>query len=309
MTPGAAWSSPIYQQTVLIVLSFIFAAGLFTYFFRKRNYYFIVSWASIKSWLFVAPFLFGLLGLAEPWPLIVITLIAILGAKVFFQLMGMFHRSYFVLICYAGILGLAAGIYSDYLGLYNILPMIVLGASCLVPLVRNNYKRMIQYISLTNLAFVFLGWSFMHLALILKLENGIYQVMYLIILTEICDNTTLAISRSIGRVKIFDRIDHKRTWAGFTVSTLITIAVAFAMRHLLPDRSQYYWLTSGIIASLGGLFGDMLMTVIRRDAGIKVVGAFVLGRGDFLHRMDRLIFVAPIYYYVMLALHEVVRQS
>jgi phosphatidate cytidylyltransferase len=41
------------------------------------------------------------------------------------------------------------------------------------------------------------------------------------------------------------------------------------------------------------------MTVIRRDAGIRMVGPFILGRGDFLHRMDRLIFVAPIYYYVM----------
>jgi phosphatidate cytidylyltransferase len=41
------------------------------------------------------------------------------------------------------------------------------------------------------------------------------------------------------------------------------------------------------------------MTVIRRDAGIKVVGLFILGRGDFLDRMDRLIFVAPIYFYVI----------
>jgi phosphatidate cytidylyltransferase len=56
---------------------------------------------------------------------------------------------------------------------------------------------------------------------------------------------------------------------------------------------------SGLIAAFGGFIGDMVMTVIRRDAGIKVVGTFILGRGDFLHRMDRLIFVAPIYYYAI----------
>ena len=298
----SSWSSPIYQQTVMIVLAAIFTMGVFTFFFRKKNYYFIVSWASLKSWLFIAPPLFGLLGLPQPWPYVVITLIAIFGAKIFFQLMGMFHRSYFVLICYAGIIGLGCAVYFNRLDLYNILPMIVLGASCLVPLLRNNYKRMIQYISLTNLAFVFLGWSFMHLALILKFEGGIYQLMYVIILTEICDNTNLAISRAIGGPKILDGIDNKRTWPSTGVAIVITICVAFAMRHLLPDRSQYYWLTAGIVASLGGLIGDMLMTVIRRDAGIKVVNTFILGRGDFLHRMDRLIFVAPIYYYVMLAL-------
>lgn len=299
---NGAWGSAIYRETALIILSFLFISGAVVYLRRKTNYYFVVSWASIKSWLFVAPLLFGVFGLPEPWPLIVLTILALYGAKVFFQLMGMFHRSYFVIICYVGILALAGSIYINRLDLYNMFPMIVLGISCLVPLIRNNYSRMIQYISLTNLAFVFLGWSFMHLGLLLKLNNGVYQVMYLLILTEFCDNTTLAISRYIGSVKIFNKIDHRRTLGGFLLSAVITIFVAAAMRQLLPDQSELYWLTSGIVASVGGLFGDMVMDVIRRDAGIRVLGAFVLGRGDFLQRVDRLIFVAPIYYYVMLYL-------
>jgi phosphatidate cytidylyltransferase len=300
----AAWNSPVYQETVLLVLGFLFFSGLIVFFLRKKNYYFVVSWASIKSWLIFAPLLFGFFGTPEPYPLIALTLIAIFGAKIFFQLMGMFHRSYFVFICYLGILFLGWSIHYRRLDLYNLLPMLVLGLSCLVPLVRNNYKRMIQYMSLTTLAFVFLGWSFMHLGLIMQFEKGIYQVMYLIILTEFCDNTNLAISRYIGRIKLIDRIDFRRTLESTVVSALITIALAFAMRHLLPDGSEKYWLVSGLIASIGGFIGDMAMAVVRKDAGIRVVGAFILGRGDFLHRMDRLIFVAPLYYYAMLYLPE-----
>ncbi|MGZ3653322.1 MAG: phosphatidate cytidylyltransferase, partial [Bdellovibrionota bacterium] len=63
-----------------------------------------------------------------------------------------------------------------------------------------------------------------------------------------------------------------------------------------------YWLVAGLVASVGGLFGDLIMMVMRKDAGVKDVGPFILGRGDFLQRMDRLIFVAPIYYYVMRSL-------
>lgn len=301
---AAAIMSPIYQQTTLIVLGFLFFSGLILFLLRKKNYYFVFSWASIKSWLFVAPILFVVLGLPEPWPLVALTLTSILGAKIFFQIMGMYHRSWFVLTCYAGIYLLAWSIYNDRLDVYNIAPVIVIGVSCMVPMIRNNYKHMIQYISLTNLAFVFLGWSFMHLGLILKLPNGIYQLMYVIILTEFCDNTTLAISRYAGGPKIFDGIDNKRTWRGFLISSMITIAVAGAMRQLLPDRSDIYWYTSGIVASIGGLFGDIIMSVVRRDAGIKLMGVFILGRGDILHRMDRLIFVAPIFYYVMLWLSK-----
>jgi phosphatidate cytidylyltransferase len=297
-----AWGSPIYRETALIVISFLFISGLIVFLLRKKNYYFVVSWASIRSWLILAPVLFALFGLSEPWPLIFITLFALQGAKSFFQIMGMYHRTYFVYICYLGIIGLATAIYFNRLDVYNISPMIIFGMACIVPLIRNNYVQMIQYISLSNLAFVFLGWSFMHLALLLKLDNGVYQVMYLLILTEFCDNTTLAISRYIGTKKIFDNIDHRRTIGGFTVSVISTLFVAAAMRQLLPDRAQIYWLTSGLISSFGGLFGDMVMDVIRKDAGIRTMGAFVMGRGNSLHRMDRLIFVAPIYYYVMLYL-------
>jgi phosphatidate cytidylyltransferase len=304
VTEGA-WASPIYRETALIVLSFLFVSGLIVYFLRKKNYYFVMSWASIKSWLFVAPILFLVFGTPEPWPLVTLTLIAIFGAKVFFQLMGMYHRNYFVITCYLGILALGYAISQRRVDLYNVLPMIVFGATCLIPLVRNNFKYMIQYIGLTNMAFVFLGWAFMHMGLIFQLENGIYQAMYLMILTEFCDNTNLAISRYIGKNKLFDRIDHKRTMESTLLSVALTLAVAFAMRHLLADGAEKYWLTCGIIAACGGLFGDMVMTVIRKDAGIKVVGPFVLGRGDFLHRMDRLIFVAPIYYYLIQFLPQV----
>lgn len=297
-----AWESPLYRQTVLIVLSIIFVSGAVIFAFRKKNYYFVQSWASIKSWLIAAPLMFVVMGLPAPWPLVGLTCLAIAGAKIFFQIMGMFHRSYFVLICYAGIIGLGICCWYDRLGLYNAMPMMILGACCLVPLARNSYKRMIQYISLTLLGFIFLGWSFMHLGLILKFPNGVFQVMYLIILTEFCDNTNLALSRYIGGPKMFPGINPRRTLGSTVVSLSLTVFMAGCMRFLLPTGADKYWLAAGLVASLGGFLGDLLMTAIRRDAGMKTVGPFIIGRGDFLHRVDRLIFVAPIYYYLMMVI-------
>ena len=289
----------IYKQTSIIVLSIIFISGLIVYFFRKKNHYFIAAWASIKSWIFLAPLLFFIFSFPFPTPLVVLVIMSIYGAKAFFQLMGMYHRNYFVLISYVGIMALGLCSYFHNLTLYNEIPMVVLGSCCLVPILRNNYKRMIQYISITLLAFIFLGWSFMHLGLILNLQNGLYQILYLIVLTEFCDNTNLAISRYFKSYRLFRRIDPKRTLGSTLMSMALTLFLAGAMRFALPDQSDKYWLTAGIVASLGGMFGDLVMTVVRRDAGVKIVGGFVLGRGDFLQRMDRLIFVAPIYYYVM----------
>ena len=297
-----AWDSPVYQQTALIVVLVIFVSGIINFIFRKKYQYSMIAWASIKSWLFLAPLMFGLMDLRQPIPLVFLTLFAILGAKIFFQIMGMYHKSAFVYICYLGILGLAACAYYDNLVVYNEMPMLVLGLSCLVPLIQRDYKNMIQYISLTLLGFIFLGWSFMHLSLIFNFDNGIYQMMYLIILTEFCDNTNLAISRYFGGARILSEISQRRTYLSTAISIGLTIVLAYSMRHLLPDRGEQYWLASGLVASFGGVTGDLVMSVVRKDAGVKTVGVFILGRGDFLQRMDRLIFVAPIFYFVMLAL-------
>ncbi len=228
-----------------------------------------------------------------------LTLAAIYGAKAFFQILGMYHRSYFVLICYAGILGLALCAHFDRLDLYAQMPVLVLFACCMVPLARDSFTQMIQYISLTLLGFIFLGWSFMHLGLLLHFPNGLYQILYLVVLTEFCDNTNIATSFYLRGPRLFPQIDPKRTYASTFASVLLTLVLAGVMRSLLPDNSEKYWLAAGLVASIGGLHGDLIMTSIRKDAGVKDMGPFILGRGDFLQRMDRLIFVAPIYYYVM----------
>jgi phosphatidate cytidylyltransferase len=139
----------------------------------------------------------------------------------------------------------------------------------------------------------------MHLALLLRFPDGLYQILYLVTLTEFCDNTNLATSFYLRGPKIFSHIDPKRTYASTAASVLLTMLLARLMRSLLPDNSDKYWLAAGLVASVGGLLGDLMMTALRKDAGVKDVGPFILGRGDFLQRMDRLIFVAPIYFYVM----------
>lgn len=298
----AAWESPVYRHTVLIVLLVIFVGAAINFIFKKKSHYFMIAWASIKSWLILAPLMFGLMGMVAPVPIIFLTLLAIYGAKVYFQILGMFHQTAFVWICYIGIIGLGIFSQMNNLTIYNEMPMFVLALSCLVPLFLKDYRNMIQYISITLLGFIFLGWSFMHLALIMNFEGGVYQVMYLIILTEFCDNTNLAISRYFKGPKIISEINSKRTWISTCISIFITIVLAWGMRHLLPNSSEKFWLASGLIASFGGVVGDMVMNVVRRDAGVKIVSGFILGRGDFLQRMDRLIFVAPIYYFVMLGL-------
>lgn len=302
----ALWNDPVYLQTFAIVMGVLLTLTVFFFFIRNRNPQTQAGWASLISWSIATPALFALIACPEPWSLIGLGVIAIMGLKIFFQLTGMYHRSYFVWASYIGVVALIYCIHTGQRELYNIAPMIFLGAICLIPIVRNSAKQMIQYLALTLLAYAFIGWSFLHIGWILKLERGAFLAIYITILTEVFDNLSLALSQVIGSRKMFSRITPRRHWEAFLIAAPLTFALAFSFRHLLPERSEQFWIASGFAAVLGGGMGDLVLSVIRRDLGIKDVGVFIIGRGDFLSIIDRLIFVAPIFYYSMwyLETHE-----
>lgn len=295
----AQWNNPLFKETVFVLLIFLGLIGVVLFPFRKKNTHLVAAWASLQSWLFFAPILFILFAAGGSWPLYGVTLISLLCAKEFFQITGMYHRSIFVWLTYIGILFLSYSVSQNYLLLYTILPMVFLGAISLVPIFQNNAKNMLQYIALSLICFIFVGWAFLHTAWIINLPSGPFFLIYIILLTELCDNVALAVSRLFGKKKIVDQITTNRTLEGVAISCVVTVAVSYFLKFLLPENIQVWWWIFGLVAFLVGSLGDLVLAVIRRDLGVRDYGIFIIGRGGVLDRMDRLIFVAPIYYYLI----------
>ena len=297
MSENSLFGHHLYQETAALILGSICLLGVIFFFLRQRTVHFLTVWASIKSWFFMAPILLVILALPSPWPLAFLTLIAILGMKTFFQMSGMYHRSWFVWTSYIFSLFLSLAIYKGWADLYNVLPMIFLGTIAWIPIARNSYNRMIQYIALSLMAYIFVGWSFMHIGRLLVLHKGPFIVLYLYLLTEISENVSLSTGHIFGKHKPCKEISQQVTIEGFVISLFVTVLLAWGMRYLLPDHSKYFWIAAGLAAALFGRFGDLFLSVIRKDLGIKDTGVFIIGRGDILGRVERLIFVGPIYYY------------
>lgn len=294
------WENKLYIETASIIMAFLFIAGAVLFTMKFRNPKWITAWLSIKSWVFATPFVFFFAGLPAPWPFVGLILAATFGAKTFYRMTGMYHRSWFVFITYALIWAQGYLIYKDYDRFFNIMPMAFFFGLALVPIGRNAVSQMIQYIALSLMSFIFFGWGFLHLARMITWDQGIFIVMYCFILSEVNETALFTGNRLFGRIKPLTNISGRFTLEGFLFSVAITILAAWGLRHMLPEQTEIYWATAALAVSVVGRVGSLLMSAIRRDLGIKESGVFIIGRDDILARIDKMMFAAPVIFYAFL---------
>jgi phosphatidate cytidylyltransferase len=260
------WSEPKFQETFFLIFGVVFILNMGLRLLQRNTQAFKASQASTFSWLIAIPFIFLMAGTAWPYPLVFLCAVSIFGAKNFFQMTGMFHRSNFVWACYLSIIFSTFCIYWELVDIFNIMPMFMFLVVCFIPLLRNSYKHMVQYMALTLLNFCFI-WAFLHLGWIMEMEGGVYIFLYIFMLTEFFDTIYLAISRYSKRFKLISNITPKRSLEGFIVAGIVTMILGWGMRHLLPVRTELYWMAVSLTCILFASTGDSVLTVVRRDLG------------------------------------------
>lgn len=297
MISGGLWENDIYIRTVSYVLGFLFTVGAFIFYMQKKNPKWIAAWASVKSWMIIAPILFFAAGLQMPYPYLLLVLACIYSTKAFFRMTGMYHRSWFVWMTYFAIIAQAYLVYEGYDRFFNVTPMVFLCALTLIPIFRNSSSRMIQYCALSLMSFIFFGWGFLHLGRILTWDQGLLLALHIVILSEFNESFLHMGNRLFGKHRPLDNITNRFSIEGYLFSFLLTLVLAWGLRSLLPERSEPYWLVTGLSICILGRLGALTISFIKRDLGVKDTGLFIFGRDDVLSRLDRLMFVAPAVYY------------
>ena len=86
------WQEPLYRETFYLVVGALTIMALALFPFRNRNTHTQANWASIKSWWFTAPILLIFCGFSAPWPLVILTMVAMVGATVVTLRVMSIHR-------------------------------------------------------------------------------------------------------------------------------------------------------------------------------------------------------------------------
>jgi len=152
------------------------------------------------------------------------------------------------------------------------------------------------------MAFVF-GLS--HLAYLLVMPavpgssaTGHTLLLFLVILTEMNDIFQFLWGKTLGKRKILPTVSPKKTWEGFIGGVVTTTIVSLFLRFLTPFDVPATMLIAFVIA-VSGFCGDVVMSAIKRDAGVKDFGDLIPGHGGMLDRVDSLCYTAPLFFHIV----------
>ena len=299
--PG--WGDAYYQHYTGLVLDFLIVAGIVLGILRCTKWRTAPgvqhAWASYRSWLLMIPVAFIALGLGRTPFILLLALLSVFCAKEFARATGLYEDWWFVGIIYAGIVGFYWAAWMPWYGLFVAMPVYGVAALLMIPVLRNEYAGMIQKVGLSTIALIYLGWFPAHLTFLGDFRYGYAYILFLLIATELNDVAAFTAGRLFGKRPLVSRISPKKTVEGVLGSLAATIAFVWAVRFWLPGFHLGLLALSVLIVWIGGTVGDLVISVVKRDIGIKDMGVLIPGHGGLLDRLDSLIFTAPLFFHMV----------
>jgi phosphatidate cytidylyltransferase len=121
-------------------------------------------------------------------------------------------------------------------------------------------------------------------------------LMYLIFLTQISDVMQYIVGKSFGRRKVILRVSKGKTWEGLIGGLSTTLILSALLAPWFTPMDHLEGLFAGLLIGITGFFGDVTISALKRDLGVKDAGTLLPGHGGVLDRIDSLILSAPVFF-------------
>jgi len=145
-------------------------------------------------------------------------------------------------------------------------------------------------------------YSLSHIAFLLVLPGvaergagGAGLLVFLLILTELNDVAQYVWGKSLGRRRIVPTVSPNKTWEGFLGGVATTVVLAVVLAPVLTPFDGRGAVAAGILIAVAGFVGDVTISALKRDLGVKDSGSLIPGHGGMLDRIDSLTFTAPLF--------------
>jgi phosphatidate cytidylyltransferase len=152
----------------------------------------------------------------------------------------------------------------------------------------------------TNIAYTILGLFYVAMPFVLlnvmAFEDGVYNyevILGSLLILWASDTGAYFAGTRFGKRKLFERISPKKSWEGFMGGAALAMVFVWGSSVYLTSLTPATWFIVGILIIVGGTFGDLIESLLKRSIEIKDSGNALPGHGGFLDRFDGLLISAP----------------
>ena len=306
MSIRAALESQVFLTYLAIALVLLVAGAAVLRWAGSRGKDVTSIWRTYRGWLVMAPLTLGVIFLGREVTVIGLTVLALFGFREFARATGLYSDWWMTGAVYLGIVAVGTVSLMDdprtgrtgWYGMFMALPVYTVAAILWVPVLRNRAKGQLQQIALAIVGFVYFGWMFGHFAYLANSTFAYGYLLYLVFAVEINDISAFTCGKLFGKHKLREEISPNKTVEGSLGALVVSLAVPWILSFSFPHFGARDLILAGLTVGIGGQVGDLAISVIKRDIGIKDMGAVIPGHGGILDRVDSLIFVAPIFFHL-----------
>ena len=126
-------------------------------------------------------------------------------------------------------------------------------------------------------------------------HTGAALMIYLVVLTQLNDVAQYVWGKLFGRHKIIPAVSPNKTWEGFLGGVVTTAALSAALGPWLTPIDLRNAAILGALLGVAGFVGDVTVSALKRDLGLKDTSQFLPGHGGVLDRVDSLTYTAPLF--------------
>lgn len=132
------------------------------------------------------------------------------------------------------------------------------------------------------------------------MESGKYYILVAFIISMVADSGAYFVGRACGKHKLAPVVSPKKTVegaiGGVVVNILGMVLYTFILNKCFSFTQVNYFYAAiyGVVGALGSMLGDLTLSVVKRQVGIKDYGNLIPGHGGILDRFDSTMICAPI---------------
>ena len=120
-------------------------------------------------------------------------------------------------------------------------------------------------------------------------DNGPSRILAYVLLTILADIGGYAVGSLIGRHPMAPKISPKKSWEGFGGSLVVQAIGGVLLFVFLLNGLWWKGLIAGVVLAVTAMAGDLAESAIKRDLGVKDMGAVLPGHGGAMDRLDSLV--------------------